>query len=447
MTAPDDSIDTGAGGSVLLRHITAQAARRAAERAAAGRPDPVVPPVPVPRGPDRVIASAIGRAADRVHGMPLFFDRVSVGHAVLAEVPELLPEQALILAVEGPGGAMGTAAICPGLLSSLIEMQAMGRISARPAPARRPTRTDGVISADFLNGCLAEIAADLAAHEGFEGMAGYRYASFVEDPRLLDLMLEDVTYRHIAVSLRAGPAGQRDGRLVLLLPGAAAAPRRVSLPLAEPETPAVAAAPDQGVLADAVRTLPIELVGVLCRRSISLGELRALTAGDTITLPPDALTSATLETATGQPLFRGKLGEVAGRHALRLAGSQGGGLRDRAVSARGMHDLAEPVSEHLTASDAGPGQIDGAAVDLAGMAPLAWGADESEAPGPLTALDPLPATGFDPPIGDLNVPDPFRDASQPLADDGQEFAFPATDLSAWEDAEGEAVTPLQINIG
>lgn len=329
MTAADDSIDTGAGGSVLLRHITAQAARRAAERAAAGRPDPVVPPVPVPRGPDRVIASAIGRAADRVHGMPLFFDRVSVGHAVLAEVPELLPEQALILAVEGPGGAMGTAAICPGLLSSLIEMQAMGRITARPVEARRATRADAAIAADFVNLLLEEYAASVAPLPGQAALAGFRYASYLDDPRPLALMLEDGGLRALSIGLRLGPGGERRGSLFVAVPategGGLPAPKPASAPRAaalNDEAPGAAGHATQRVLlSDAMRAAPVAVVGVLCRRPIRLRELRSLKPGHVLTLPRGALADCTLETAQGQTLARGRLGEQDGRHALRLRGA------------------------------------------------------------------------------------------------------------------------------
>ena len=327
MTAADDSIDTGAGGSVLLRHITAQAARRAAERAAAGRPDPVVPPVPVPRGPDRVIASAIGRAADRVHGMPLFFDRVSVGHAVLAEVPELLPEQALILAVEGPGGAMGTAAICPGLLSSLIEMQATGRVSSRQVRPRKPTRKDGSITGDFVSALLKELAGEHTGQEELPSLAGFSYASFLDDPRPLMLMLEDGPLSRISIRVRLGSGGKRVGQILIAIPetrkrpAGAVAADAIALPhFAEGQQSSV---PTRGhSLAEAVQNAPVALVGVLCRKKLNLATLKSLIPGAVIALPSNTLDCATLETSLGQVLARGRFGEADGFHAVRLHGAE-----------------------------------------------------------------------------------------------------------------------------
>lgn len=321
--AADSTDATAQGGLVLRRHVAALAAQR---RVAGAGESPQAPPgQPVSRRPERIISGAIGRAAERVHGLPLFFDRIDVGQAALAELGELLPEPALILVAEGPAEALGAVAICPGLLAAVIEMQAVGRVSSCALPMRRPTRTDGAICADFVNACLLELGDELAAQPGFEGLRGFRSASFLDDPRPLELMLEDTAFHLLSLRLRAGDAGQRDGRMVIALPVAAPARRpaspKMALPEPEPEKAQPAAPGDLrsgGTLAEVVRAVPIDLVGVLCRRMISLGELRGLSPGDTIALPADILGAATLETTGGQVLFRGKLGELAGRHALRL---------------------------------------------------------------------------------------------------------------------------------
>lgn len=323
--AAESTDATARGALVLRRHVAALAARRGAMRSD-GEPAPTSSAAPVPRSPQRIISGAIGRAAERVHGLPLFFNCIDVRQVGLAELGELLPEAALILVAEGPAEALGAVAICPGLLASVIEMQAVGRVSSRAAPMRRLTRTDGAICADLVNACLFELGDELAMLPGFEGLRGFRSASFLDDPRPLGLMLEDTTFHLLSLRLRAGNAGQRDGRMVIALPVAPASlcpAARPVLPEPEPEGPRSGPTGDdwQGdSLAGVVRSVPIDLMGVLCRRMISLGELRGLSPGDTIVLPADILGAATLETTGGQILFRGKLGELAGRHALRLIG-------------------------------------------------------------------------------------------------------------------------------
>lgn len=390
-SAADSGKAQPSGGSVLLRHVAAAAARRAAARGAE-----VVAPQPAsPRTPERIVASALGRAGERVHGLPLFFDRVECTRAGLAELAELFPERALISVVEGPAEALGVVAICPGLLTSVIEMQAMGRISSRTAASRRPTRADGAICADFINACLGELGGDLALLPGWDGIRGYRYASFLDDPRPLGLMLDEVTFHLLIVRLRTGDAGQRDGCMVIALPAASlpAAPATAAVPL--PVQSADGRDDAGGLLAEAVRAVPIDLTGVLCRRRIPLGELRALAPGDTIALPPGVLGRATIETAGGQVLFRGKLGELAGRHALRLeAGRDGKGLPQ------------------------------------AGNARLAEGT---------ATLPGLRAGGHEPPIADLTAPDAFRNL--PQAEPG---FFPVKEQAGSEEA---VVPPVSGSAG
>ena len=126
MAAAGQSLTAGQppGGSVLRRAL---AARRAVRGKGPSAPEADPPRIVAgPRPPDRAVAAAIARAADRIHGLAVFFDKVNTGHAELAEIPELLPEQPLISVVEGPGDRLGAVAMDSGLLTSLIEMQALG---------------------------------------------------------------------------------------------------------------------------------------------------------------------------------------------------------------------------------------------------------------------------------------------------------------------------------
>ena len=347
------------------------------------------PPAPAPRNPERVIAAAVSRAADRVHQLPLYFDRVETTQTTLAEIAECLPEQALLSLVEGPGDAIGVVAISPTLLGSLIEMQAIGRVSSRQMHARRPTATDAAVCADFVDACLSELAAELATMPGYDGVGGYRYASFLGDPRPLDLLLEDVAYRRVHLALRAGDSGQRDGTLTFLLP--LACPQRAlpdmtgdaagtSRAAAHADVGVTSAARPASDMSEAVAAAGVRLRAVLARRKLSLGELKALAPGQMLTLPRSCLENATLETASGQVLATGKAGESAGCHAVRLhggAGARGAGapadrdadwVADRSANRTG--EGAVPF-DPATGDPAGAGSIDPASVrpgegDMAG---------------------------------------------------------------------------------
>ncbi|RJL06146.1 hypothetical protein D3P05_18575 [Paracoccus siganidrum] len=106
-------------------------------------------------------------------------------------------------------------ALSPEAVTALIEVQTLGRITGRPAERRRPTRSDAMLCADFVNALMAEIAQELDGIDGFEGWAGYRYASYLDDPRPLALMLDDRPFRSMAMDLRLGGPQGREARILM----------------------------------------------------------------------------------------------------------------------------------------------------------------------------------------------------------------------------------------
>ncbi|WP_295049563.1 FliM/FliN family flagellar motor C-terminal domain-containing protein, partial [uncultured Paracoccus sp.] len=275
-------------------------------------------PQPQPLSPARAAANAVGRAAERLYRMPVLPVEIRPGAATLAELPELLPDQSLLIVLQGPGDQIGVMALGFETVTALIEMQALGRITARPSERRRLTRSDAAICVDFVNALMSELGTEMASVDGFGPIQGYRYATHLDDPRPLILMLEDRAYRSLAFDLRFGGAETRDGQILIAVPHKpdtrAAQPQpaaRSAAPAAEPAVPAAQ------TLASAMADAPVEVVGVLCRRTVTLGELRALAPGKLLALPRVTLAEARLETPDGQLLARGKLGEAEGCHALR----------------------------------------------------------------------------------------------------------------------------------
>ena len=308
----------GRGSTVLRRLIAGQARKRPGE----GTSGPPAGPAEAP-GIERAASTALARAAERAHRLAVFVEKVAHSSISLPELTELLPERALLAVVEGPGEELGVVAICPNLLASLIEMQALGRVTSRPAIPRRATRTDAAISEDFVNGLLAELHRELRGGRDFPELGGFRYVTYLDDPRPLSLMLEDAGMSRLTLGFRIGAAGQRVGTVLIAVP--APAPRREPAPLAQlPPAPDPGAmpVPAEGAgttLAAVVQEAPVALTGVLCRRMMTLRSLRGLIPGATIPLPQNALDEARIETGTGQLVARGKLGEADGFHAIRLS--------------------------------------------------------------------------------------------------------------------------------
>lgn len=292
---------------------------------------------------ERAAATALGRAAERQHRLPVFVESVSFGAMSLSELPEYLPDRALLTVVEAGRDSLGVMALCPAFLASLIEMQALGRITSRAPEPRRPTRTDAAISADFVNSFLAELGRELAGRKESAEFAQFRYATFVEDPRPLALMLEDGPMMRLTLRFRVGSGGQRDASIMIALP--------VSQPVCAPSpggrllppatgTPAASAA-IAPTLEQAVKEAPITVRGILCRCTLTLRALRGLSAGSVFPLPHHAINDASIETTRGQILARGRLGERDGFHAIRLRAPSS--ARDGSQSDAGA--VAGPVAD------------------------------------------------------------------------------------------------------
>lgn len=126
------------------------------------------------------------------------------------------------------------------------------------------------------------------------------------------------------------------------------------------------------ILAEAVQQAPVRVVGILCRRKLSLQTLRTLGPGSLIPLPQNVLDDARLETVQGQVLARGRLGEADGFHAIRLRSA-----------GETVHGGAAPSEAELR---------------NAATRPL----------GPPLSPHPL-QTQFEPPLADIDTIDAFRD--------------------------------------
>lgn len=276
--------------------------------------------------PAQAASVAIGRTAETLYQLPVKNETVTLNGVSLAEIPELLPENALLMILQGKGEELGVIALCREAVAALIEMQTCARVTSRPVPKRKLTRGDALMCAEFANSLLIELAEELGSLEGFAGWGDFRYATFLEDSRPLELILEDKLFRSLKCSLEFGSDQTRKATIFLALPNMSSAgagsqrpeepPRQLTAPVEMAE-----AGPDQADprdLSASVRNIPVHVVAILCRRKITLGELRGLKQGEVISLPRTTLADVKLELPTGQVLATGKLGEAHGYQAIRL---------------------------------------------------------------------------------------------------------------------------------
>lgn len=333
------------------------------------------PPAAAAMTPARAFGQALALAAQAMMGLPLRVERAEDLRLSLSELLEVIEPPALLAVLEGPRETLGLAALAPGTLATLIEMQTIGRIGPAAVDPRRPTRTDAAMSAGFLDRTLGEVETLLAADAAITWAGGFRYGSFLDDPRPLGLVLEEGGYRVLRLTLGFGADGARQGGLLLALPlpgrgDPPAGPRGPEQGRSGTGNAAGTAAPGDAEgqwrarLEQAVMQAPAELHAVMGRISLPLSAVMALGAGALIELPADAIAKTRVEGADGRLLTLARLGQMRGHRALRLkAGIETPVLAanpgDEAGSAEGAGEML-PLAPHRMAS-AGLGAAAGVA--------------------------------------------------------------------------------------
>lgn len=290
-------------------------------KAEAGKPVPDGLPI----NAERALTQALTKVAQDMFGLPLQVRGLRESRRTLADLPEALEDLSLLAILEGPQEGLGLMALPPETCAALIEVQTMGVLAkAAPAP-RKPTRIDATMMADFVDAVLHTIEEALAETEAVIWAGGFRYASYLDDPRPLGLLLEDISYRVWQAELGFGLGGQRTGKLLWAVPvnGHGHALRRYpgAAEGAEGEgfgSPAQEEAEWQGRLETSVLGAPAVLEAVLHRVTLPLAAVMGFHPGVQLPLPDDALENIGLEGAGRRRLSAARLGQHRGQRAVRL---------------------------------------------------------------------------------------------------------------------------------
>ena len=276
-------------------------------------------------GADRAWRLAMARAARDKLKITVDFTAMAVDRRSLAELVELPPERSLIAVLDGPSEGLGMIVLSPPVLAGFIEAQTIGKVKSTDLPARRPTRTDAAMVAGVIDAALRALEAALAEEADLVWAGGFRYASFLDDPRPLGLLLEDCAYKVLKAEVSLA-GGARTGVILLALPAIG----RGAAPVAKEVVGGAAEDHSQGfmeALAERVSGAQGRLEAVLARLRMSLGDVMNLTEGMVLPLPLAGLDQISIEGCDGRRVAEGRLGQNRGMRAVRLndAAAVGGG--------------------------------------------------------------------------------------------------------------------------
>jgi flagellar motor switch protein FliM len=312
----------------------------------------------------RALGQALARAAHGLFALPLRVQAQAEAVRSLAELPEILEDQALLALLDGPGEAIGLCALGPGLLSALIEVQTTGCLAAAAPAARRPTRTDAAMMAGFVDAALAGLGEEVAETEDAVWAEGFHYASCLDDPRPLPLLLEDGAIRVLRLGLRLGEAGEREGTFLLALPADGRGARHAEAAGPTPEARDWYARLERALLA-----APIEAEAVIARIRVTADAMLGLRPGMLLPVPADCVARVSLEVGGGGAFARGRLGRFRGARALRIEEGLAGEPPGPAIESRPLAPPLEGLGTGGRGADAGAGASRRAATPAAGAAP------------------------------------------------------------------------------
>ena len=266
-------------------------------------------------GADRGWRIGLARAARDLLKVALDVRSLTVERRSLAELAELVPDRALIAVLEGPSEGLGAIILSQPILSGFIEAQTIGRIRSQEAPSRKPTRTDAAMVIGVIDAALSGLEQALAEEADLVWAGGFRYASFLDDPRPLTLLLEDAPLRLLRVDVSLA-GGLREGEILLALPAAGRGQR----PSAAVDQTATH---DHGpvfseALAERINGAQTRVEAVLARLTMPLAQVMGLTEGMILPLPQAALDRISLEGLDGRTVGNGRLGQNRGMRAVRL---------------------------------------------------------------------------------------------------------------------------------
>ena len=267
-------------------------------------------------GADRAWRVVLARAARDAMTIGLEVTQVDASRASLSELLDLPTAHSLIAVLEGPAEGLGLLAISAPLLAAMTEMQTIGRVSALAPTPRKPTRTDAAMVTAFVDLALGGLNTALAQDADLIWASGFQYASFLDDPRPLGLLLEDVTYRVMMAEVSV-EGGARLGKILLALP----AEGRGMRPHAASHTPSKETARHifAADLAEQVEGASCVLHAVVHRMFCPLSQVIGLQLGDILPLTLASIDMIGLEGLGGERIAEGRLGQNRGMRAVRLA--------------------------------------------------------------------------------------------------------------------------------
>lgn len=292
---------------IILRRMTQRAAPAAVDS---------------PLTTSRAIRLALVKAAQDSCGLALNVASTGEEMGALDQVLGGLDPDLMLVGLRRSGVLAGFVGLDGPLRDAIVQVQTMGRLAAHAAPPRVATLTDKLMCDPVLGVFLAGLPAAVAG-TGYDGwVSDLVLADLWLDARRAALQLPDLPFRVLRMSIDL-TGTDRQGALVLALPiMRAPAPPPAPMPLA------VDWAAQFGAV---VQDAPTCLMARLHRFSLPLSQVQGWQVGQVLPLLGCNVNSVRLVALDGRVVAQAKLGQLAGKRALRIEAEAGLTLVDLAA--------------------------------------------------------------------------------------------------------------------
>ncbi|MFP7672532.1 FliM/FliN family flagellar motor switch protein [Marivita sp. S0852] len=257
----------------------------------------------------RALARALSIAADALWGLGLTCDLANHDTGTAERTFRQLSDDQLLILLENEAGARGLVALDRSVLTGIIEIQTLGKLTRFPLDDRDFTPTDAAMVAPLLDAALPRFASMLSLQAEMAHLHGFEFGALVDDIQTAGLTLEADAFQYLVYDIGLEDA-TRSGRVVFCFP--------------EPEKTEQAQKddPEAGKYESVLQLVPARMQAVLTRIHIPLAKAQALRPGDVLHISPNAITAATLVVEGGHVAAHGKMGQMNGFRAIRIGGQE-----------------------------------------------------------------------------------------------------------------------------
>lgn len=255
----------------------------------------------------RALGRALSIAADALWGLGLTATQLRDETVSTDRALRRIEEDDLLIVLENEGGPCGLAAIARDIVTGLIEIQTLGKVTRFPTDTRSYTPTDAAMMAPLLDAGLPRFASMLAGQPEMAHLHGYGFGAMVEDAQTAGLALDAAQYHLTAFEVGLAQ-DTRSGQVLFLFPD-------------PPRQDDAAKVQSTGKHEAILKLVPARMHLVLTRIHLPLDKAQALRPGDVLPISAQATSSACLVGAGGHVVARGKLGQMNGLRAFRIGGA------------------------------------------------------------------------------------------------------------------------------